>query len=93
MSSSLRVGDNRGDRRRKTISMRSKHGFRFFSPGHFLPVPLSVPNKTLVLASCSLVKRDVSGMVVGTVFFVQYTTVRIIYVELCARMPDIRYYY
>jgi hypothetical protein len=36
----------------------------------FLPVPPSFPNKTVVLASCSLVKRDVSGMAVATVFFV-----------------------
>jgi hypothetical protein len=35
-----------------------------------LPVPPSDPNMTLVPASCSLVKRDESGMVVEAVFLV-----------------------
>ena len=52
----------------------------------YVPVPPSVPNKTLVLASCILVKRDVSGMAVAAVFFVRYTTVRSIQNSLLLRI-------
>jgi hypothetical protein len=55
-------------------------------------VPPSVPNKTLVPASCSEVKRDVSGMVVATVFFVRYTTVRSIQNSLLNQIMDYVWY-
>ena len=42
----------------------------------YLPVPPSDPNKTFVLASCNVVKSDVSGMAVGADFLVRYAIVR-----------------